>query len=78
MKCRANRPKAESRNRTLLFILYAVAYAMLDSGYEREEVIRLMSNAEDCATGVLEDGLRFRDIKNALKEEYDFEITLKE
>ena len=78
MKYRANRPKAESRNRTLLFILYAVAYAMLDSGYEREEVIRLMSNAEDCATGVLEDGLRFRDIKNALKEEYDFEITLKE
>lgn len=76
MKCRANKPKAESRNRTLLFILYAVAYAMLDSGYSREETIRLMNNAEDCATSVLEDGLKFRHIKQALKEEYDFEITL--
>lgn len=75
MKCRANRPKAESRNQTLLFILYAVAYAMLDSGYDKEEVVRLMSNAENCATSVLDDGLKFRHIKQAMKEEYDFEIT---
>lgn len=67
----------ESRNQTLLFILYAVAYAMLDSGYEREEVVRLMDNAEACATSVLEDGLKFRHIKDALREEYDFQIDLK-
>ncbi|MBQ8893385.1 MAG: hypothetical protein IJ043_03135 [Clostridia bacterium] len=78
MKCRANRPKAESRNTILLFILYAVAYAMLDSGYSREETVKLMNNAESCATSVLEDGLKFRHIKQALKEEYDFEICLKE
>ena len=77
MKCRANKPKAESRNRMLLFILYSVAYAMLDSGYSREETIRLMNNAEDCATSVLEDGLKFSHIKDALKNEYDFEINLK-
>lgn len=77
MKCRANKPKAESRNQTLLFILYAVAYAMLDSGYSKEEVVKLMGNAEDCATSVLEDGLKFRHIRQALKEEYDFEINLK-
>ena len=67
----------ESRNQTLLFILYSVAYAMLDSGYSREETIKLMKNAERCAESILEDGLQFRDIKRALKEEYDFEIELK-
>ena len=36
MKCRANKPKAESRNTILSFVLYAVAYALLDSGYEKE------------------------------------------
>ena len=77
MKCRANRPKNESRNTILLFILYAVAYAMLDSGYEKEEVVRLMQNAEDCSTSVLEDGLKFWEIKKALKDEYGFEINLK-
>ena len=77
MKCRANKPKAESRNTILLFVLYAVAYALLDSGYKREQVAKVLQNAEDCATSILEDGLKFRDIKKALKEEYDFEITLK-
>lgn len=77
MKCRANKPKAESRNTILLFVLYAVAYALLDSGYKREQVVKVLHNAEDCATSILEDGLKFRDIKKALKEEYDFEITLK-
>lgn len=77
MKCRANKPKSESRNQILLFVLYAVAYAMLDSGFSREETIKMMQNAEDCATSVLEDGLKFRHIKQALKEEYDFEINLK-
>lgn len=77
MKCRANKPKSESRNQILLFVLYAVAYALLDSGFSREQTIKMMQNAEDCATSVLEDGLKFRHIKQALKEEYDFEINLK-
>lgn len=77
MKCRANKPKSESRNMIILFVLYAVAYALLDSGFSREQTIKLMQNAEDCATSVLDDGLKFRHIKQALKEEYDFEITLK-
>ena len=77
MKCRANKPKAESRNQILLFVLYAVAYALLDSGFSREETIKMMQNAEDCATSVIDDGLKFRHIKQALKEEYDFEINLK-
>ena len=77
MKCRANRPKAESRNQILLFVLYSVAYALLDSGFSREETIKMMQNAEDCATSVIDDGLKFRHIKQALKEEYDFEINLK-
>ena len=77
MKCRANKPKSESRNQILLFVLYAVAYALLDSGFSREETIKMMQNAEDCATSVIDDGLKFRHIKQALKEEYDFEINLK-
>ena len=77
MKCRANKPKNESRNQILLFVLYSVAYALLDSGFSREQTIKMMQNAEDCATSVLEDGLKFRHIKQALKEEYDFEINLK-
>lgn len=77
MKCRANKPKAESRNQILLFVLYSVAYALLDSGFSREETIKMMQNAEDCATSVIDDGLKFRHIKQALKEEYDFEINLK-
>lgn len=77
MKCRANKPKTESRNQILLFVLYSVAYALLDSGFSREQTIKMMQNAEDCATSVLEDGLKFRHIKQALKEEYDFEINLK-
>lgn len=78
MKCRANKPKSESRLQILTFILYAVAYAMLDSGYEKEEVVRLMDNAETCATAVLEDGLKFHHIKSALRDEYDFEIDLRD
>ena len=76
MKCRANKPKSQSRNTILLFVLYAVAYALLDGGFSREQTIKLMQNAENCATSVLEDGLKFRHIKDALKQEYDFEITL--
>ncbi len=76
MKCRANKPKSESRNQILLFVLYAVAYALLDGGFSREQTINLLKNAEDCATSILEDGLEFRHIKKALKEEYDFEISL--
>ena len=77
MNCRANKPKAESRNTILLFVLYAVAYALLDSGFSKEQTVKMLQNAEDCATSVLEDGLKFRHIKQALKEEYDFEIKLK-
>ena len=76
MKCRANKPKSESRYTILLFVLYSVAYALLDGGFTKEQTIKLMQNAEDCATSVLEDGLKFRHIKQALKDEYDFEITL--
>lgn len=76
MKCRANKPKSESRNTILLFVLYSVAYALLDSGFSKEQTVKMLHNAEDCATSVLEDGLKFRDIKKALKDEYDFEITL--
>lgn len=74
MKCLKN--KKQSRNKVLDFVLHAMAYTMLDSGYEREEVLRICEKVDYVADSMAEDYVKFADIRKVMKDEYDFEINM--
>lgn len=75
MKCRTT-AKNQGQNKVLEFVLYALAYAMFDSGYEGQEVKRLCECVDYVADSMCADYVRFCDIRKALKEEYDFIINI--
>ena len=68
--------KKQSQNKVLDFVLHAVAYSMLDSGYDVHEVKRICERVDYVAESMAEDYVKFTDIRNVLKEEYDFEINM--
>lgn len=69
--------KKLSQNKVLDFVLHAMAYSMLDSGYEREEVKRICERVDYVADSMVEDYVKFTDIRKVMKDEYDFTINMK-
>lgn len=69
--------KKLSQNKVLDFVLHAMAYSMLDSGYKREEVKRICEKVDYVADSMVQDYVRFTDIRKVMKDEYDFEINMK-
>ena len=68
--------KKLSQNKVLEFVLHAMAYTMLDSGYDREEVLRICKKVDYVADSMADDYVTFTDIRKVMKEEYDYEINL--
>ena len=74
MKCL--KKKKQSQNKVLDFVLHAMAYTMLDSGYKVEEVLRICERVDYVADSMADDYVTFTDIRKTMKEEYDFEINM--
>lgn len=68
--------KKESRNKVLDFVLHAMAYTMLDRGYDREEVLKICEKVDYVADSMAEDYVTFTDIRKTMKDEYDFVIDM--
>ena len=77
MNCRANVNKSQSKIKVIEFFMNATAYVLFEHGYEKEKVLRILEQCEDVADSMVQDYIKFSDIRKVLKDEYDFEIVFK-
>lgn len=72
MKCRANKPKAQSKNKITDFYIASTAYVLFEHGIEAEKVLKILNDIEYTANSMTENYVKFGDIQNTLKKEYNF------
>ena len=64
--------KKKEPSKSKEFFLTAMAYALFESGMGQDEVVEILLKIEKTAEMMVEDYLKFCDIRNVLKDEYDF------
>lgn len=76
MKCRANKPKSQSKNKVIDFMMVAIAYVLYEHGYDGETIIKILKDIEDVADSMVQDYVKFSDIRKVLKDEYGFNVEI--
>ena len=77
MKCRAKSNKNVGNLKVIEFFMNATAYVLFEHGYDKETVLKILQQCEDVADSMVKDYIKFCDIRNVLKDEYDFTIEFK-
>lgn len=75
MKCRV-KPKSQSQNKVLDFMMTSIAYVLFEHGYDGEKIIKILKDIEDVADSMVQDYVKFSDIRKVLKDEYGFNIDI--
>ena len=78
MTCTAKKPKSESKQKIVDFYITSTAYVLFEHGFEKEKVLKILQQCEDVADSMVKDYIEFCDIRNILKDEYNFTIEFKE
>lgn len=77
MRCRANAPRAASKQKITDFYITSTAYVLFEHGMDAEKVIKILSDIEETADSMVQDYITFGDIQKALRNEYNFNIDFK-
>jgi uncharacterized membrane protein YjjP (DUF1212 family) len=69
------KPKNQSQNKVLEFVMTATAYALFESGTEPEKVKKILQDLNEVADSMCANYVAFCDIRKVLKEEYNFTLN---
>lgn len=74
MKCRANKPKTESRNTVVEYMTTAITYVLFEHGFEQQKVLDILMDIDDMADSMIRDYVTYCDIRRVLRDEYHFDL----
>lgn len=78
MTCNVKNNKSPGNMKVIEFFMNATAYVLFEHGFEKEKVLKILQQCEDVADSMVKDYIEFCDIRNILKDEYNFTIEFKE
>lgn len=77
MRCRANAPRAASKQKITDFYITSTAYVLFEHGMDAEKVVKILRDIEETADSMVQDYITFGDIQKVLRNEYNFNIEFK-
>ena len=77
MKCRISGTNNVGRQKVVDFFMTSIAYVLFEHGFDGEKIIQILRDIEDAADSMVENYISFNDIRKVLKDEYGFEISVK-